>query len=337
MLALVLQARGRVTARDLAAELEVSVRTVYRDLAALSAAGVPVVAESGPGGGCYLLPGYRFPLRGLSPAEAEALLILGVPPPLADLGLAGPASSAQFFLARTVPPAAAPGALVHLDMPSWFRSGESAEDLPSLLTVAEALRQARRLAFGYGHRPRDVMPLGLVDKSGRWYLVAAADGGGEATVFRVARITAARMLAEPFERPEGFDLAAFWEQWSAAFEASLPRVEVRVRASPAVLRVFPEVFGEGVRAALEAAGPPDPQGWREVSLTFEHEVAAGHKLAGFGGQVEVLSPEPVREWLLATAREIAALYGAGLGGGDHQGGARGRLAVASRSGSDAQR
>src|SRR5215831_17051966 len=126
-LALLLQARGRMTAAALAAELEVSVRTVYRDLAALSAAGVPVVAESGPHGGCWLVDGYRFPLRGLSAQEAEALLILGVPTALADLGLAGPASAGQRKISMAVPAAAGPAgavptsprvpALVHLDMP----------------------------------------------------------------------------------------------------------------------------------------------------------------------------------------------------------------------------
>jgi hypothetical protein len=122
-------------------------------------------------------------------------------------------------------------------------------------------------------------------------------------------MTAARVLPQPAVRPAGFDLVAFWDRWAAAFQASLPRVEVRVRASPAALAAFPEVFGDGAGRALAAAGPPDGRGWREVTLTFEHEVAAGHRLAGFGGQVEVRSPPAVRDWLLATAREIVSLYG----------------------------
>jgi predicted DNA-binding transcriptional regulator YafY len=122
-------------------------------------------------------------------------------------------------------------------------------------------------------------------------------------------MTDARVLPQPAVRPAGFDLVAFWDRWAAAFQASLPRVEVRVRASPAALAAFPEVFGDGAGRALEAAGPPDGRGWREVTLTFEHEAAAGHRLAGFGGQVEVRSPPAVRDWLLATAREIVSLYG----------------------------
>jgi predicted DNA-binding transcriptional regulator YafY len=312
-LALLLQARGRMTAAALAAELEVSVRTVYRDLTALSAAGIPVVTESGPNGGCWLIDGYRFPLRGLSPAEAEALLILGVPAVLAELGLAGIASAAQDKIARTVP-AALPSAalpsvaLIHLDMPAWFRASGSAEEVPCLWTVASAVRNGRGLEIRYRGQPRVTWPLGLVNKAGTWYLVALTDGKEEPATFRVGRISAARELAEPVARPAGFELAAYWTAWSAAFEASRPRIEVRLRASPDALRAFPEVFGDGVRDALAAAGPPDPNGWREVTLAFEHHVAAGHKLAGFGGQVRVLSPAPVRDWILATAREILALY-----------------------------
>jgi predicted DNA-binding transcriptional regulator YafY len=307
-LARLLQARGRLTALVLAAELEVSVRTVYRDLAVLSAAGVPVVTESGPNGGCWLIDGYRFPLRGLSPAEAEALLILGVPGALSELGLAGTASAAQDKISRTVPASAASSALIHLDMPAWFRASDPAQGVPWLRTIASAVRKGRALQISYKGQPRVAWPLGLVNKAGTWYLVAMGDGRDEPAVFRVGRISAARELAEPVARPAGFDLAAFWATWSAAFEASRPRVEVRLRASPSALGAFPEVFGDGARDAIAVGGPPDPNGWREITLTFEHDVAAGHKLAGFGGQVQVLSPAPVRDWILATAREILALY-----------------------------
>jgi predicted DNA-binding transcriptional regulator YafY len=308
-LALLLQARGKMTAAGLAAELEVSVRTVYRDLMALSTAGVPVVTEAGPNGGCYLIGGYQFPLRGLSPDAAEAFLILGIPPVLRDLGL----PEAHFATRSSTHSSPSPGAsstpLVHLDMPAWFRVADSAEKVPCLRPAARALRDGRALEVEYKDRPRVVLPLGIVNKSGTWYLVGEVAGKDGPAVFRVGRMTAARVLPQPAVRPAGFDLVAFWERWSAAFEASLPRVEVRLRASPAALAAFPEVFGDGARPALEAAGPPDGGGWRAVTLTFEHEVAAGHRLAGFGGQVEVLSPPAVRDWLLATASEIVNLYG----------------------------
>jgi predicted DNA-binding transcriptional regulator YafY len=327
-LVLLLQARRRTTAQALAAELEVSIRTVYRDLEVLSAAGVPVLTERGPGGGCQLLDGYRFPLRGLRPEEAEALLILGVPSAISELGL----ESAVMAAHRQIRVTAGRGegaALVHLDMPGWFRGREEA---PHLRTLAAALRRQRRLALGYqragpaepppartaasGSAPasasgpaatRVVGPLGLVNKAGIWYLVAATRSGRVA-VFRAGRISSARVLDEPFERPADFELAKFWERWSAEFASTRPRLPVRLRASPEALAVFGEVFGDDARPALAAALPPDEQGWQVVTLSFEHELAAAHRLAGFGGRVEVLSPSSVREQLLATARGILGRY-----------------------------
>jgi predicted DNA-binding transcriptional regulator YafY len=326
-LALLLQARGTATARALAGELGVSVRTVYRDLAALGAAGVPVVTEAGPGGGCRLMEGYRFPLRGLRPDEAEALLILGVPAVLRELGLAGALTTAHRQIQVTA--GVGSGSLVHLDMPRWF-GGQ--EEVPCLRDLARALRLGRKLAIRYpppDREPRVVGPLGLVNKAGTWYLVAdcvahsgararagagagagvgAGAGAGDIRVFRAGRVSAARVLAEPAGRPAGFELAAFWARWSAEFEASRPRLEVRLAASPGALAAFGEVFGAAAAPALEAAEPPGQDGWRVLTLSFEHERAAVHRLAGFGDQVEILDPPSVRAELLATAREILGRY-----------------------------
>jgi predicted DNA-binding transcriptional regulator YafY len=337
-LALLLQARGRVPAHDLAAELEVSVRTVYRDIAALNTAGVPVITEPGPNGGCQLVDGYRFPLRGLSAAEAEALLLLGVPAAVADLGLADATAAARRKVSTSAGAAGRP-ALVHLDLPRWFHA---TEPVPHLRTLAEAVRGGRRLLLGYRRdgageeKTREVGPLGLVNKAGTWYLVAArtvaprtraqetgppgkaqeteatgnagAGAGGGPSVYRAGRVTAARLLPAPVNRPDGFNLAAFWEQWTAAFVSSRPQAAVRVRAAPAALAAFPYVFGDAGRHAAEAAGPPGADGWREASLSFEDERAAAHRLAGFGGEVEVLSPAAVRELLVAGARELLERY-----------------------------
>ena len=314
-LVLLLQARGRVTAEAIAAELEVSVRTIYRDLDALVAAGVPVLTESGPGGGCHLMEDYRFPLRGLRPDEAEALLILGVPGVLRELGLDRALDAAQRQIRVTAGPG--PVALVHLDMPRWF-GGQ--EEVPALRDLARALRSGRRLALRYrpqaeesGAEPRVVGPLGLVNKAGLWYLVTCAPDRPGLRVFRVARITSARVLAERFERPAGFDLAGFWRQWSAEFEASRPRLPVTLRVSPRARAAFGEVFGAAAGPALAAALPPDGSGWRVVTLSFEHERAAVGRLAGFADQVEVLTPPSVRAGLVATARQILRRYDAADG------------------------
>ena len=239
-LVLLLQARSGITARALAAELGVSVRTVYRDLGALSGAGVPVITESGPGGGCRLMDGYRFPLRGLRPEEAEALLILGVPAALRELGLDGALTAAHRQIQVT---AGRPTAtLVHLDMPRWF--GGQQEEAPCLRELAQALRLGRKLALEYrpaGGRdggPRVVGPLGLVNKAGTWYLVAMS-GAGDIRVFRAGRVLSARVLPEACGRPADFDLAGFWASWSAEFEASRPRLLVRLTASPRALACLP--------------------------------------------------------------------------------------------------
>jgi predicted DNA-binding transcriptional regulator YafY len=320
-----------MSADKLAGELEVSVRTIYRDISALNAAGIPVIAEPGPGGGCRLIEGYRFPLRGLSADEAEALLLLGVPAAVAELGLADALTAAHRKVSTSAGLTAGgagtrPASLVHLDMPRWFHG---TEPVPHLRTLAEAVRLGRWLLLGYRRddggpgKTREVGPLGLVNKAGTWYLVASrlatrehragqrehgVVGNADPAVFRVGRVTSARLLAAEVVRPGGFDLAAFWERWSTAFVTSRSQVEVRVRATATALAIFPHVFGDAGRRAAEAAGPADADGLREVVLTFEEERVAAHRLAGFGGEVAVISPDVVRAELIATARGLLARY-----------------------------
>jgi predicted DNA-binding transcriptional regulator YafY len=337
-LALLLQARGRMSAYQLADELEVSVRTIYRDISALNAAGIPVMAEPGRGGGCRLIEGYRFPLRGLSTAEAEALLLLGVTGVFAELGLADALAAAHRKVSTSAglgaggPSAGGPSAggfggetrqasLVHLDMPRWFHG---TEPVPHLRTLAEAVRRRRCLLLGYRRddssqeKTREVGPLGLVNKAGTWYLVAIRSPAREPqagkdagpVVYRVGRVTSARLLTVEAGRPDDFDLAAFWDSWTAEFMTSRSRVEVRLRATATALGIFPYVFGDAGGRAAEAAGAAGADGLREVVLTFEEERVAAHRLAGFGGEITVISPDAVRTALIATARELLARYAA---------------------------
>jgi len=330
-LALLLQARGRMSAYQLADELEVSVRTIYRDISALNAAGIPVMAEPGRGGGCRLIEGYRFPLRGLSADEAEALLLLGVPAAVAELGLADALAAAHRKVSTSAGLSAGglragggetrQASLVHLDMPRWFHG---TEPVPYLRTLAEAVRRRRCLLLGYRRddssqeKTREVGPLGLVNKAGTWYLVAIRSPAREPqagkdagpVVYRVGRVTSARLLPVEAGRPDGFDLAAFWDRWTAEFMTSRSRVEVRLRATATALGIFPYVFGDAGRRAAEAAGAAGADGLREVVLTFEEERVAAHRLAGFGGEITVISPDAVRTELIATARELLARYAA---------------------------
>ncbi|WP_432839426.1 helix-turn-helix transcriptional regulator [Dactylosporangium sp. CA-092794] len=328
-----LQARGKMTARALAAELGVSVRTIYRDLDALGAAGVPVVAVGGPGGGCMLLDGYRSPLLGLNPAEATALLAASVAGPslLAGGGRSAPGGAepaamesaladARRKLVAGLPErhragAAAVAGRFHLDPAAWFCPAEA---VPHLAVLVDGVRLGRRLRIEHRGTRRVVDPLGLVAKAAAYYLVAAGPGG--VVAHRAARISAAELLDEPFEPPAGFDLAAFWARWTAEFEARFGGLTVTVRLSPDGVRAATEVLG----APLPEAGPGDgDDGGRTVRLRFDSVAAARRRLLGFGADAEVLEPIELRAEVAEAARRTAARYerpapgwapGAGQGG-----------------------
>ena len=312
-LLLLLQARGRITAQELAARLEVSERTVYRDISALGIAGIPVYAERGPGGGCGLLDGFRTSLNGLSEAEVQTLLLSGVPGPLRDLGLAPALEAALLKLVAALPSTRRSEAerfrrRIHVDAAGWGRSGEA---VPHLRTLQEAVWQDRRLRLTYAHdhetSERIVEPLGLVAKASVWYLVARSEG--ETRVFRVSRVVAAELLETKVTRPEDFDLAAYWTESCTRFEASWARYPVTLRVAPDLLPSLPMILGDSVRPALEQAGPPDTGGWVAVTLMFESPEMARTRVLGLGTQVEVLEPADLRESVAAWAAEVARFYG----------------------------
>ena len=219
---LLLQARGRMTARQLADELEVSSRTIYRDLEALSGAGVPVYAERGAEGGYQLLDGYRTTLTGLTAKEAEALFLSGLPGPAAELGLATAVAAARRKVLAALPAglreaAAMAQERIHLDASGWFRTPP---EHPHLEALASAVWGCRRVSVVYRRGDgttveRLLAPLGLVLKAGAWYLVAEASG--ERRAYRVARILQADVTRATFSRPEDFDLARFWPTWVTDF------------------------------------------------------------------------------------------------------------------------
>ncbi|MDH6566293.1 putative DNA-binding transcriptional regulator YafY [Streptomyces sp. SAI-117] len=310
-LLLALQSRGRVTARQLAAELEVSVRTVYRDLQALSSAGVPVVATGGPGGGCRLLEGWRSPLLGISAEEATALLaVASGSGPLERIALGDALAQARLKLLASLPAAGREQAdttasRFHIDTQAWFRPPER---VPHLAVLVDAVRRDRRLRLTHASRPGatgTVDPLGLVAKAGVWYLVVRSDRG--VRTHRASRITDAELLAESFDRPADFDLAAHWARWTAEFEASLDRLPVTVRLTAAGLAALPQVLGDTGSAARATADPAEPGRYRLV-LHFDDREAACRRLLGFGPDAEVLEPVDVREQLADMAHRTAARY-----------------------------
>ncbi|WP_028921077.1 helix-turn-helix transcriptional regulator [Pseudonocardia acaciae] len=317
-LLLLLQNRGRMTAPALAAELEVSVRTVYRDVESLGAAGVPIYADRGPDGGYRLLDGYRTRLTGLTSDEAESLFLAGVPGPAAELGLGGALAAAQLKLSAALPPelrerASTVARRFHLDAPGWFRD---AEDTPFLSEIAAAVWRERRIAVRYRRWGRDEVdrelnPLGLVLKAGVWYLVATrvSDGESEPRTYRVARVLALRDVARPARRPDGFDLAAFWRGRSEELRAALWRGTATVRLSPRGRELLPLLVGSvEARAMHESATEPDEHGWVTATLPIESHRHAESAFLRLGAEIEVLTPPDLRARMAATARALAARY-----------------------------
>ncbi|MDY7225696.1 helix-turn-helix transcriptional regulator [Hyalangium rubrum] len=309
-LLLILQRRGHATAAQLATELEVSVRTLYRDVAALLAAGVPVWTEPGPQGGIRLMEGWRTRLDGLTADEASALFLSGAPQAVTDLGLATVAVSARAKVDATLPAELRGRAgrireRFLLDAPGWFSRPEPLKALPA---AAEAVWATRRLEFRYGEPPgsRRVDPLGLVLKAGTWYLVARHRQAIK--TYRLSRIRQAEVLAETFLRPDGFELATWWAESSAAFDKSLLIYPCRVRLSPEAQRHLPRLLPhEAVHRMLAEAGPPDAEGWRTVELQMESEEVAADQLTGLGAGVVVLDPPALRQRLFTVGTRMAAL------------------------------
>jgi predicted DNA-binding transcriptional regulator YafY len=313
-LLLLLQHRGRVTAAELAEELEVSVRTIYRDLEALSAAGVPVYAEAGRHGGCQLVDGYRTRLTGLTRKEAEALFAAGVSGPAGELGLGTVLGAAQLKLLAALPKeladrAASASQRFHVDAPGWFRSTRND---PHLSTLAAAVWDDCRVRITYRHPGGDegaerlLDPLGLVSKGGVWYLVARRDG--ELRTYRVSRVESVAPLDEHFERPADFDLGAWWRTSVATYERTPPPLDVDARCTEAALgdlRRWSRYYGAVVR---DHDDDPDRDGRFRARLAFEHVEDAFAELIRFGSDVEVLAPTALRQRLADTGARLAALY-----------------------------
>ncbi|MDO9370798.1 MAG: WYL domain-containing protein [Sphingopyxis sp.] len=309
---ILLQLRKRLTAAELAAEFEVSERTVYRDIDALSAAGIPVYGDRGPGGGFQLLDGYRTQLTGLSSGEAEAMAMIGLPGPASELGLGAATSAAQNKLIAALP--AGGGALAdrmaarfHLDAVDWYRGGEA---LPLLPAIARAVLDQQALTMRYdswqGVRDWTIEPLGLVLKAGIWYL--AASGGGKVRVFRVSNVAGLTVSCAGFERPADFHLATWWQAEQARFEAELFATKAIIRASPEGCNRLAAQSPRGA-AAVADAGAPDADGWRAMTMMVEDADHGARDMLMLGPEVEVIAPEIFRGRIAALARAIVARHG----------------------------
>ena len=311
-LLLLLQTRGGMTAADLARELEVSVRTIHRDVEALGAAGIPVYAERGPHGGIRLIDGYRTRLTGMTTEEADALFLSGLPGPAAELGLGTVVASSRLKVLAALPVELRGRATrllerFHLDAAGWFRSGET---VPLLALIAECVWEGTRVELDYDRGDRLVTrlidPLGLVLKAGTWYLVAGHEG--QLRTYRISRVTDARPTDIHAVRPPGFDLATYWSESIAAYEREAPRIEVTLRARRGASRWLEDVIDTPTLHAAVELPDAEPDAWRTIRLTMDWPREVAGRLLALGGAVEVLEPQELRAEISALALEAAARY-----------------------------
>jgi predicted DNA-binding transcriptional regulator YafY len=311
-LLLILQNGRKVKANELARKLEVSERTIYRDLDSLSGAGVPLYSEPGPNGGYALLEPFQTDLSGLSSAELQALVAFTGSDVLGDIGLGQALRTGLAKLAASLPAvqqlaAEHVKARLHFDTVPWFQQKEEAPQLP---IVQEAVQQDRRLRFRYRRwegevQLREVSPYGLVVKAASWYLAAETERG--LRVYRVSRMESAELLQEGFQRRPDFDLAAFWQQWRQEFERNLPHYPVKVRIAPQavkdLLKTRPDWMSDGLATAVEEA-----DGWRTMTLDYERPEYALGTLLEKGDQVEVLEPAALRQEVAEVVQRMAGFY-----------------------------
>ena len=313
-LLMLLQARGRLSAPTLARQLEVSVRTVYRDIDSLSAAGVPVYGDPGRNGGYQLRDGWRTQLTGLTPGEARALFLAGLPGPAKALGMGEAAASAHLKLVAALPgdwqaDAQRVGTRFHLDPVDWFRDAAPGDHLRD---VAHAVWNEQRLRMRYESwtevAEREIEPLGLVLKAGAWYVVGRR--GRVARTYRLDNMHEVQLLAHRFKRPRSFDLAAYWAEATQRFEEGVYRDFATLRASAAGLKRLRGVSPGVAQAVQRTAAAPDADGWVTVTVPIESIDHAAREMLRLGADAEVLTPAELRSRLAQAARAMLTRYAA---------------------------
>jgi predicted DNA-binding transcriptional regulator YafY len=308
---LLLQTHRHLTAGALAERLEVSERTIHRDMEALSGAGIPVVAERGSGGGWSILGEYRTDLTGLNEAEIQSLFVTQSSKVLADLKLQQASKGALLKLLAALPAIHRRGAerarqRIYIDSKGWSRTEDSVSLLPVL---QDAVWNERRLRITYERGPgceaveRTLDPLGLVAKGNAWYLVASADGYVRS--YRIARITHAEILEESSETPAEFDLGSYWEKSAETFKSNLPSYVATFRVSPSA---FLRLRFAGRFARVGDVIETRADGWRTLTVGFDVEEMACEYALGFGANLEVLEPPSLRQKVIEMANEVLRSY-----------------------------
>jgi predicted DNA-binding transcriptional regulator YafY len=313
-LLLLLQNRGRMTAQQLASELEVSVRTIYRDVEALSTAGIPLYGDAGHAGGYQLLGGYRTRLTGFTAAEAEALFLSGLPGPAAELGLGSVLAAATLKLRAALPASLRENAdrlaeRFYLDAPGWYRRPE---DVPHLPVVASAVwdHQVIQVTYQRWKEPTEVTrrlePHGLVLKAGTWYVVARCDGAMR--TYRVDQIVSATVCESGFTAEPGFELASYWHTYLADFHRQLHTGHAVIRLSENGVRRMRQLLSATAVTAVESAGVAGADGWVRARVPIESADLALADFLRLGADIEILEPAALRKQAARTTRAMAAIY-----------------------------
>jgi predicted DNA-binding transcriptional regulator YafY len=300
-----------MTSRDLASRLEVSERTIHRDMDALSGAGIPVVAARGSGGGWSLLGEYRTDLTGLTETEIQSLFVTKPAKLLADLRLEKAADGALLKLLACLPATFRQGVdrarqRIHVDVSGWSRREEAVPFLP-ILQDALWLERYVQISYERGEHgeqvQRVIAPFGLVAKGSVWYLVGAVDG--HVRSYRVSRISQAEMLNERAVVPDDFDLGQYWEQSSSAFKANVPNYVATFWVSPAV---WQRLWFAGRFARVTETEEIDARGWRKAVVGFDVEEMACEYAVSFGPYLEVIEPASLREKVITMAQATLEFY-----------------------------
>jgi predicted DNA-binding transcriptional regulator YafY len=313
-LLLLLQNRGRMTAQELADELEVSVRTIYRDVDALNAAGIPLYGDAGHAGGYQLLGGYRTRLTGLTAAEAQTLFLSGLPGPAAELGLGTVLAAATLKVRAALPPSFRENAdrlseRFYLDAPGWYGEADAVPYLP-IMASAVWEHQVIQVQYRRWKEPSQVSrrlePHGLVLKAGVWYVVARCDGTFR--TYRVDQITDASAGDGGFHPEPGFDLEAYWRSYLADFHRRLHAGDAVIRLSPDGVRRMHSLLATAAVTAVRADGITEPDGWIRARVPIESARQALADFLRLGADLEIIEPAELREQAIGAIGAMAAVY-----------------------------
>jgi len=315
-LLLLLQNRGGMTAREIASELDVSIRTIHRDVDALARAGVPVYTERGFAGGIRLVDGYRTRLTGLTSDEADSLFLTGLPGPAGELGFGEVVAAAQLKVLAALPDHLRERAdrlrrRFLLDPGGWF---QEPVELPWLTTLAEAVWSQRSIRMTYQRWGktdnivvRELDPLGVVLKAGVWYLIAVPDGSPR--MYRVSKILDLTVSDRTFTYPSGFDLASAWAQCAREFEGRIYTTSMTVKISQLGLDRIRAFLSPFQVAAIRSAVPVlDAAGWATVDIPVESLDHALWDVLKMAPHLEVLEPLELRQRVAGTATQLAGLH-----------------------------